>query len=206
MKGLFRKGFGTAVIVLALGAMLPAVASASTGLTLAASTQVSCPSQQFAQPFASWSDSHWYTLLPGESADSFDGTGWRLYGDAWFGTAKLQDGSLGRVLDLGFQGEAVSPVTCVNSDYPSVRTMIADVSGWQGVAMYVSFFQNGSWTCPVASGIAKSFSSAWSPSVALQIHAQTLGGQTPVRFYLLGTGQRSLYQLYNFYLDPRLSW
>src|SRR5579859_3559943 len=120
MKGLFRNGSVTVVAVLALAAMLPGAASASTGLTLAATTQLTCPSQQFGQPFLGWGDSNWYTLLPGESADNFLGTGWRLYGNASFGAAKLQDGSVGHVLDLGFQGEAVSPVTCVNSAYPSV--------------------------------------------------------------------------------------
>jgi hypothetical protein len=192
MKGLFRKGCGTAVAVLALVITAPAAASASTGVTLAATTQIACPSQQFAQPFLAWGDRHWYTLLPGESADNFDGTGWRLYGNAWFGSAKLQDGNVGQVLDLAFQGEAVSPVTCVNSAYPQARTMVSNLSGWSGVAVLVSFFENGSWTCPVPTGQVTNPAGGWAPSVPVLIHAQALTAQTPMRFYLLGTGQKSL--------------
>ena len=35
-----------------------------------------CTAPLLSQPFASAGDYNWYTLVPGESPDSFNGTGW----------------------------------------------------------------------------------------------------------------------------------
>jgi len=234
MKDLFRTGWGAAVVALALTAT-PAIASGSPVELRAAASHattpapgtpqtpakpatpakaakpapnphVSCPSQQFSQPFLALHDRHWYTLLPGESADSFDGTGWALTGKARVTSATLKDGHTGQVLELSSGGKALSPVECVDSAYPQARTLIDTQKGRRGVSVYVSFYEHGSWTRPAATGNVKSARAAWQPSVPMKIHAQALKAQTPMRFVLLASGSGALDRVYDFYLDPRLSW
>jgi hypothetical protein len=193
-KDLFRKGWMT-VAVLAFGALVPGVASADASL--------SCPTQQFSQPFASLGDTNQYSLLPGESAGNFDGTGWQLTGGAKIVTTKLADGTVGQVLDLPNGAAAESPVTCVSSAYPTVRSMIADLSGVQGVDVKMQL-NTGTWGAALDMGTEKNPSSGWAASRALQTHTQTITTTTPARFLLTGvTTAKGEYQVYNFYVDPR---
>ena len=94
-------------------------------------------SDRFAVVYAA-GDSNWYTMMPGESPDTFNGSGWTLTvgrnsHDAAAG------GRTGSVLNLPSGAEAVSPTVCVNSDYPTARTMVRDVAGAEGVQFYVSY-------------------------------------------------------------------
>ncbi len=191
-KGLFRKVWMT-VAVLTLGAVVPGVASADTSLT--------CPTQVLSQPFLSSGDSNQYTLLPGESADNFAGTGWSLSSTAKILTSTLADGTSGQVLDLPSGASALSPVTCVSSAYPTIRSMLSDVSGSAGVTVQMQLYVNGSWKAPTTMGAMRATSSAWAVTNTLQIHSASITGTTPARFLLLaGKGE---YRVYNLYADPR---
>jgi hypothetical protein len=77
-----------------------------------------CYSPSFSQPFLSSGDARWYTLAPGESPNSFDGTGWTLTGGAQIKTAASADTSASPVLDLPSGSQAVSPPMCVSLTTP----------------------------------------------------------------------------------------
>src|SRR5689334_253043 len=60
-------------------AALPAAAVAESPTSTPASE---CGPQSFTQPFLSAGDQNSYTLMYGQSADTFDGSGWTLSGGA----------------------------------------------------------------------------------------------------------------------------
>ena len=110
---------------MAIAAFAAAPASAATTNPLDTSM---CSNPTLSQPFLSVGDHNWYTLMPGESADSFAGGGWTLSGGAKIVTTKLADGTTGSVLDLPSGLKAVSPVICVTSAYPTARTTVRNGS------------------------------------------------------------------------------
>lgn len=117
MKHLFGCGsLGVAGVLatLALGPAQPAAAA-----TTAATTAAWCPVPALTHPFSG--DSRWYALAPGETADSFAGTGWVLTGGAHVETVTLADGATGSVLDLPAGSTATSSPMCVDSSYPLAR-------------------------------------------------------------------------------------
>ena len=187
MKGLFRTGCIAAGAAFALTAAIPAIAAANP-----------CPSYPLSQPFLTWGDPNTYTLIPGESAGTVDGQGWQFSGGAHLVTTAVQDGSSGQVLDMPPGSKVVTPPMCVNaSNYPRARTMISDVSGEQGVAVYVSYQQDRL----LATGMIKNPRPGWSASRPIMLHAGQLRGLHMVRFTFVA--RRGEYQLYNFYVDPR---
>jgi hypothetical protein len=201
MKGLFRKGCGTALAVFALAVLAPAAASAS--------TPVSCPDYPLSLPFLAWGDLNQYTLLAGQTVDNFDGTGWKLTGGAKLVTTTLADGSTGQVLDLPNGAQALSPAMCVDaSSFPQARTMAANVQGTQGVQVYIQY-SNGTWGNPLAAGIVKNTYPGFNASKPIMLHSSTLVGVHLARFTLVGasnaSGGKGEYQVYNFYVDPRMS-
>lgn len=188
---------------LAMGAMVPAVASANS---------VSCPSQsQLTQPFQSFGDSNQYVLLSGQDPDKFDATGWNLKDGTKVVPAIVQDGTMGSVLDLTSKGQAISPVICVNASYPDFRTMVANLAGLQGVDVQVQMYQNGGWQSPLEMGMDKSGTGkTFSASRDLQIHTATVTDLVPARFILTGasnaTGSYQEYQVYRVGVDPRYTY
>lgn len=188
MNGLFRKVCVTAGTVIALGAAAPAIASANP-----------CPSYQLSQPFLAWGDTNQYTLLPGQSVDNVSGDGWQLSGGATLKTTSLQDGQAGRVLDMPAGSVAVTSPMCVNaSQYPMARAMVSDLTGTDGVAVYVSY--DGG-PAAFSDGNIKNNQPGWAPSKPIMLHAGPLRGEHTLRITLVAYGGE--YQLYDFYLDPR---
>jgi hypothetical protein len=190
MNGLFRKGCVTVGTVIALAAAAPAVASADP-----------CPNYQLSQPFLAWGDTNQYTLLPGQSVDNVSGDGWQLSRGAKLMTSTVQDGRVGQVLDMPAGSVAVTPPMCVNaSQYPMARAMVSDLTGTDGVAVYVSY--DGG-PAMLSDGNIKNNQPGWAPSKPIMLHAGSLRGQHTLRITLVSYGGE--YQLYNFYLDPRRS-
>jgi hypothetical protein len=162
-----------------------------------------CTAGALAQPFASAHDSNWYTLMPGESAGSFDGTGWTLTGGAKLVTTTLADGSVGTVLDLPSGSTAVSPVMCVTSAYPTARTMVRNVTGGDGVHFRVAYEGTNTWAKPQETGQVHGNQSKWTLSDNVNVHpANNVTGWQPVRFTLAAGGNDSQFQVYDFYVDP----
>ena len=79
-------------------------------------------------------------------------SGWQLTGGAAIKQAPQANGTAGGVLDLPSNSQAVSPVMCVTSAYPTARLQVRNVKGMEGVFFYVSYLQNGVWTQPKNTG------------------------------------------------------
>jgi hypothetical protein len=178
-------------------AALPSTAASAA--TATANNASNCSTPQLSQTFLTWGDQNWYTFAPGESADNFAGNGWTLGNGANITTTTLVDGSTGSVLDLPTGGYAISPPVCVESNYPTARTMISEQSGIVGVAVTYAGLGNLQ-----PSGIMTANGGNWAPSNLLQVHPGSQPGWQLVQFvfgYLGGTSA----QLYNFGVDPWMS-
>jgi hypothetical protein len=204
-KGLFSRlsgqvglgGLLTAII--ACGVSAPAMAATTT--TTVDTSSCSAPAMsQFLLPFG---DSNWYTFMPGEASDSFDGSGWTLSGGASIKTVTLADGRTGTVLDLPSGSKAVSPAICVNNSYPTARTQVRDVVGSQGVFFYVSYAGTSTWSTPKNTGQFHGSGTSWTLSGNINLQPNNTPGWQIVRFTYVPGGTQSDFQLYNFLVDPR---
>jgi hypothetical protein len=192
-RNLFTRRSLTLGVAIAACALVPASSAA-------ADSTAGCPALPVSQPFLSWGDSNWYSLVPGQTTAAFKGSGWVLSHGAKIVTTTRQDGTTGSVLDLPSGAQAVSPTICVSSDDPTARTMVRDVAGSQGVDMYVSIAgASGQKT-----GNVHGHQSDWVPSTAVNIHTAPISGLQPVRFTLVGAGTAGEFEIYNFYVDPRM--
>jgi hypothetical protein len=79
--------------------------------------------------------------------------------------------------------------------------MVSDVTGDQGVAVYVSYESGADWGWPFASGMIKNTYPGWYPSKPIMLHAGQLRGNHLVRLTLVAYSGE--YQLYNLFIDPR---
>jgi hypothetical protein len=194
---------GTTSSALATASSLASGVSSSTASAAVAggASASQCTTPTLTQPFLAWGDSNWYALAPGESFDSFDGTGWTLANGASIQTNTLQDGTTGNVLDLPGGAVAVSPPVCVEASYPTARTMISSTPG-SAVAVGVSYLNSGR---VELSGLISSSGSGFNPSNPFNVHPGNLSGWQLVQFVFVGIGVNSDDQLYNFYVDPRMS-
>jgi hypothetical protein len=192
------------------GLLTTAVAFMAASPALAAHVDVSglgwtdssaCSAPALTQPFLSARDSNWYTLTPGETPGSFNGAGWTLSGGA---SIKAGQAGAGSVLDLPSGSQAVSPPMCVAADYPTARTMVRDVAGAQGVHIYVAYA--GTKTASQAQDVGQVHGqqSSWTLSNTFNIHPGNLPGWQLMRFTLVPDGKSSDFQVYDFYVDPRM--
>jgi hypothetical protein len=162
-----------------------------------------CSVPLLAQPFEAWGDSADYTLAPGQSPGSFSGAGWLLFDGANVTSAPQADGSIGRVLDLPAGSIAVSPTMCVDSDYPTARTMIRNVMGGGGVSVFVTYAGASSWGKARNGGSAHGQGPNWGLSDPIHLQPSQAPGWQLVRFALVPPdGPGGEFQLYNFYVDP----
>jgi hypothetical protein len=212
MQYLFSRGaraIGLAGLIAALlGVVAANPAAAATTPIPASSTSTdtaTCASPSMSQTFLSMKDRNWYTLAPGQSPDGFNGAGWTLANGAQIVSAQLQDGQSGSVLDLPSGAVAVSPPICVTSDYPTARTLVRNVVGAEGVQFYVSYQGTQTWEQPQNTGQLHGQKNGWTVSnpVNLQPDHHTVGWQI-VRFAFVAGGKTSDFQVYNFYVDPRM--
>jgi hypothetical protein len=190
-RSITRRAAGLAVL---FAAVAGGSAQAAAPVKTSACSQ---PTYSFSQPFSSLKDSNWYTLAPGQSVNSFDGTGWTLSGGAKLVTTTLADGSVGTVLDLPAGATAVSPPMCVSSDYPDARVDVRQLSNGPGMKMSVAYTggkSGGQSTGAVVGG------STWGVSHAIQLHAGNLYGWQQAQYTFVGDKGEA--QLYNFYVDP----
>jgi hypothetical protein len=189
------------------GALAVLFAGLAANPALASTTTVntsSCPAPTLSQPFLSVGDSNWYTLTPGQSADNFGGDGWTLSGGAQIETTQLADGTTGQVLDLPSGSEAVSPVMCVDDGYQTARTEVRDVVGSEGVFFYVSYEGTETWTKPKNTGQVHGQQTSWTLSDPVNVQPSNTSGWQLVRFTFVAGGKTSDFQIYNFWVDPRM--
>jgi hypothetical protein len=197
---LTRRALAAIVAIAATGMSAAPAMAASSGLTPS-----SCTNPLLSQPFASFGDSNYYTLMPGESANDFTGTGWTLSGGASVVKTTLADGATGRVLDLPSGSEATSPLMCVNIAMPTARTMIRNVVGSEGVFFYVAYEGTNTWGNPQNTGQVHGQQTAWTLSDPVNLQPSNLPGWQIAQFTFVAGGNPqnpSDFQIYNTYVDP----
>ncbi|MGO9957634.1 MAG: hypothetical protein ACLP50_16960 [Solirubrobacteraceae bacterium] len=203
-RNLRRVGLG---VVLAACSAAPAQAA-----TTPVDTSM-CSAPALSQPFLSWQDTNWYALAPGENADQFTGVGWVLSGGAKIVTTTLADGTTNSVLDLPGGSQAVSPTICLTSAYPEARMMVNNTTGDNGgkVDFSVSYAGTASATTPVQTGTFKTtgnggVSGDWALTDPVNLAPSTTPGWQPMQVTLTPSGPKKAdFQIYNLYLDPRMS-
>jgi hypothetical protein len=198
IKGLSRHFVGLCAAATALFAVPAAAAAATT-------TTTGCVSPTLTQTFASFGDTNWYALAPGESHNSFPAIGWVLTGGARVVSTTLSDGTPSQVLDLPSGSTATSPLMCVTSDYPTARAMVRNVAGSAGVNVSVAYPTWGGSGIEQGTGILRAATTAWSLSRSFQIVPGNQPGWQLAQFKLVAAGTQSEYQLYNLYIDPRMT-
>lgn len=184
-------------------AAMPAIAQADGGHwpLPAIIDSSSCSDPVLTQALLGWGDQNLYALAPGQSADSFDGSGWTLTGDARIVPADLFDGQSGPVLDLPSGSAAISPEVCVNSTYQTARIMVRSVGGSGDVSFFVASAGMRTRLMPQNVG-TQGASDSWTLSDPLNLQPDATSGWQVVRFAFVGGAQDSETQLYDFYLDP----
>lgn len=186
------------------GALLGLVCNC--GLAQAASL-TSCAGQVFSQPFSSWKDCNYYTLVPGGEFNS-PNEGWELYGGAKIITGVRPNGSRAGVLDLPSGSVAVSPPECVTFAYPTARVWVRDLKGAEGVMVAVAYLGTSrTITSPQNVGQVHGQQSKWTLSNPFNVQPQIGGGEgtREARFVLAAPGKSSEYQLYGLWVDPRMN-
>jgi hypothetical protein len=189
---------------LVLGILVAAFIAVPAQAAVASVDTSACTDPLLSQPFLSWNDSSWYKLMPGESVDSFGGSGWALSGGATITTTTLADGATGSVLDLPSGSKAVSPTICVTSSYPTARTMVRNVRGAEGVFFYVSYEGTPTWNTPKNTGQVHGSNTAWTLATPVNLQPYNVSGWQPVRIALIPGGKTSDFEIYNLYVDPRM--
>jgi hypothetical protein len=187
------------------GAIAVLLSSLAAGPALAAqSANAPCRPPQLSQPFGSANDLNWYTLAPGQTPDGFNGGGWTLSGGAQIITTQLADGRTGQVLDLPSGSKAVSPTMCIRSNFDTARALVNDVTGSEGVQVYVSNNRNDTADTPQNTGGINGSQGAWALSDPVSVAPSSNPGQQHVQFTFVGEGTTSEFQIYDFYVDPRM--
>jgi hypothetical protein len=189
-----------------LAGLAVAAFAAAPGQAAAATVDTSmCQNPLLSQPFLAYGDSNWYTLAPGQTVDNFNGSGWVLSGGAKLVTTKLGDGATGSALDLPSGSKAVSPIICVTSDYPTARTMVRNVVGSEGVQFYVGYEGTPTWTYPKNTGQVHGSGTAWTLANPTNLQPYSVSGWQPMEITLIPGGTSSDFQIYNLYIDPRMT-
>ncbi len=159
---------------------------------------------QFSQAFSWAKDKNWYSLIPGQSVDNFDGAGWTLSGGASVTETTLSDGATASVLDLPSGSKAVSPEVCVTRDFPRARMMVRNVKGSEGVFFYVSYLGTSTWANPKNTGQVHGSGSVWTAANPINLQPYGVADWQTARFTFKPGGKSSRFQLYNVYVDPRM--
>ncbi len=180
-------------IALSAFALIPAQAASASTLT--------CPTPTLSQPFLSIGDTNWYTLVPGEFADNFAGTGWTLTGGASITTTKLADGTTGSVLVLPAGARAVSPAMCVSGGYPTARMVTRVLAGTSSSA--TTFYVSPAGAKTLSGGMPVLATPTWGVSAPVSVASGTTAAQM-VQFTLVEANTAPTVQVYDLYVDPRM--
>jgi hypothetical protein len=195
-KILRSSALGLVTLAVGLGASTPAYAT-----TVDTSM---CTNPTLTQAFLPRGDQHSYAPIPGETASSFEGTGWTLAGGARIISTTLHDGTTSTVLDLPSGSKAVSPEVCVTSDYPTARGWVRDVKGSEGVFFYVSYAGTSTWTTPKNTGQIHGSGTSWGLVTPVNLQPYNVAGWQPMKITLIPGGTTSEFQVSGLELDPRM--
>lgn len=197
--------FGIAVLV--AGGSLATTVDSALAATPPAKTVARCEGQTFSQPFTANKDANYYTLLPGSQ---FEGPteGWELSNGAQILKTTEPNGGTGSVLDMPSGATAVSPLICVTLQYPTARAWVRNVRGAEGISIGVAYAHTATANLPKNVGQIHGAQSSWTLSNPINVQPQTAGPTEEtreVRFVFTSGGKTSDFQLYGFYVDPRMN-
>ncbi len=198
---------GCAVGGLAIAGLAASPALASTTVTPPAPSSLDgapCAALTFSQALSAVRDSAWYTMLPGESPDNLDGTGWTLAGGASIETTTLADGSTGHVLNLPSGATAYTPPVCIDKGFQEARAEVDDINGSEGVFFSIQPWGSNGWAN--AQNTGQIHSTGWGLSGEMNLN-NNVNSWELVRFAFRAGGNvanPSDFQMYNFWLDPRM--
>jgi hypothetical protein len=203
-KGMLRR---SALLGLAIAGLSAAPALAATTMTDSPPSSIdgtSCAPLTFTQALSPAGDNAWYTMINGESVDQFTGTGWTLGGGAAIKTTTLADGTTGQVLDLPSGATAYSPPVCIDEGFQEARSEVNDVKGSEGIQFYIQPWSGSGWG--KAQNTGQIHSSGWNLSGEMNLNNNVSGWEL-VRFKFQAGGNvsnPSNFEMYNFWLDPRM--
>jgi hypothetical protein len=189
-------------LVLMLAGLAAGSASASQMPGSIDTTKCSMP--DFSQPFLSVGDDHNYFLAPGQEVGDFNGDGWTLSGGAIVVPSLIAGEEAGSVLDLPAGAKAVSPEICVQRDFKAARAMVRDVVGNGGIRMSVSYAGTKWATRSKNSGRFHGHKADWTVSRRINVKPSNKPGWQLATFTFKAEGGTSDFQLYDFYVDPRM--
>jgi hypothetical protein len=185
--------------MISAAALLSGIAASPASATTTSLDPSSCSPPPVYQPFLSWGDSKWYTMVPGESLDNFAGTGWTLSGGATITSQTLADGTTGLVLDMPSGSTAVSPEMCIGDGYPTANTLIRYGSGSSGS---VAFTPSDLTTGTKLGTMQLPGSAKWSLTPPVNVLPGAISGWRIMQFTYVAGGKKSDFQIYDFGVDP----
>ena len=189
-----RVSFGLGVVVALLAAG-----------TAEATVTTTCTQPVLYQPFLPFGDGNWYSLLPGESYDNVDATGWTLSGGASLMKTTLQDGTAGQVLNLPYGAKAITSAACFSNTFPYMRMMLHAVNSGS-VSFQISYLQtSGVWKAWQSTGSVTSSSAGFVLTGQVNLASGPYIGWNQAKIMLVGGGKTtSVSQVYNVFADPRM--
>lgn len=181
-----------------------AFASTSTPTVPSSLDGTTCTPLTFSQALQSAGDSAWYTMLPGETPGHLTGSGWTLSGGASIETTTVAGGGPGQVLNLPSGATAYTPPVCINEGFQEARADVNDVRGSEGIQFYIQPWGDNGWGN--AQNTGQVHNNGWALSGEMNLN-NNVNGWELVRFEFQAGGNPnnpSDFQLYNFWLDPRM--
>jgi hypothetical protein len=195
---------GTIVGTLALAA--PAMAGNALSLTLfAGQTPVNeCVPAAMSLPFAGVGDLRSYVLAPNGNFSDVSGGGWQFTGGANVVSATRPVVGAGGVLNVPAGATALSPLMCVDLDYPTARMW---TGGPGSLGIHVVYPDAKKGLSPKSVGSVTGLKTgSWKLSSDFDVNPQMAGkyaGWRRVAFQLTNTSKSSI-QVDDFYVDPRM--
>jgi hypothetical protein len=188
-----------------LVALLAALALAGAMATAARAEITStaeCGSPLLSQHFLPANDPNWYAPVPGQDEEGFDAEGWTLSGGAGVVSTTNAKGQQIDALNLPSGSKAISPTVCVTRDYPRARMLVRDLVGSEGVYFYVSYAGTSTWNKPKNTGQVHGTGTAWTLADPINLQPYGVEGWQLVKFTFIPGGKSSLFQIYDFWVDP----
>ncbi len=196
---------GAAALALAAAGATLGVGAPS-AMAQAKTAKLLCEGQSFSQEFLAYGDTKLYTPVPGGEFNK-EGEGWTLSAGAGIIKAVRPDGSTGGVLSIPVGGKAISSAMCVTLAYPMARAWVTGsgtATTGKGIAVSVSYAGTLSAEAPQEVGKVVGKGS-W--SLGRFDIAPTLGGteEAPREVRSIFEGRKGTNELFNVYIDPRMS-
>ena len=157
-----------------------------------------CAKHELTQALMAGKDFNWYAMAPGQTAGSFDGTGWTLSGGAKLVQTITANGRTGSVLNLPSKAKAVSPLMCVSSDYRQARAQIRSLTDGSlgGVSLAAEIMGTTSWNNPKTSNLGGT-STEWKLSGTADLQPAEASGWQLVQLTLTSTTSGKGVQVYD---------